>query len=135
MVFFKYQIPISHRGSGAFGKLGLGDQEDHATPTLLECFKEANAVGMKVCEIACGDNHTLAVLENMEEENHKLFVWGQGKSWQLGLDGDNTDDVLDPHAIDPDPFYETVLNVAACNNYSCAITEQGDVVINRMISE
>ncbi len=58
---------------------------------------------MKVSDIVCGDNHTLAVLD-YSEDAHELFVWGSAKSWQLGLDGDVNEDVLEPHSIDPDPF-------------------------------
>lgn len=81
---------------------------------------------MKVCEIICGDNHTLAVLENADD-GHELFVWGSSKSWQLGLDGDLSDDVLDPHSIDPDPFDGKVLTIGGCHNYSSCVTQDGKV--------
>lgn len=47
----------------------------------MECFIEASSVGMKVCEIACGEHHTLAILENAEESHYSIFVWGSSKYW------------------------------------------------------
>jgi Regulator of chromosome condensation (RCC1) repeat len=117
---------INFRGSGNFGKLGHGNRSNYTTPKLVECFKEASAVGMKVCEIVCGDNHTLAVLENADD-GHELFVWGSSKSWQLGLEGDISDDVLEPHSIDPDPFDGKVLTIGGCHNYSSCVTKDGRV--------
>ena len=101
---------------GNYGKLGFGNNESIIEPAILECFKEARKVGMKITNIACGDNHTLAILNTLEEdekkegekeeekeENKKLFVWGCSKNWQLGLDND-FGNIMIPHQIDPDPW-------------------------------
>jgi len=118
-------------GSGAYGKLGFGYSQDYSEPSLLDCFKEASSVGMRVSQIVCGDEHSLAILENIEEKenSHKLFVWGCAKSWQLGLEGDVSEDVLEPHALEPDYWDGKIRYIGACNNYSCAVTTDGEVCI------
>lgn len=71
----------------------------------------------------------MAILENIEEKEneHKLFVWGCARSWQLGL-GDVTEDVLEPHALDdPDAWDGKIRYIAACNNYSCGVSALGEV--------
>ena len=55
-------------GAGLFGKLGFGNTDDINEPTIMDCFNEASKVGMKITHIACGDNHTLAILNTMDEE-------------------------------------------------------------------
>ena len=100
----------------------------------MECFQEARKVGMKITSIACGDNHTLAILNTLEddekkeerEENKKLFVWGSSKNWQLGLDND-FGPILIPHQIDPDPWSGTIVQAYACNNYSAALNSKGEM--------
>jgi len=119
-----------NRGSGASGKLASGGNQDYYEPHLLDCFNEASSVGYRVREIACGDEHSLAILENIEEEeNHKLFVWGCAKSWQLGLEGDVSEVVLEPHVLVPDPWDGKIRHIGACNNYSCGVTVNGEVIL------
>ena len=57
-------------GDGRHGRLGLGDEEDRATPTLV-----ARAVfdGEAVLMVACGEEHT-AVLT----ERRRLYLWERG---------------------------------------------------------
>ena len=120
-------------GAGSFGKLGFGNTDNINEPTIMDCFNEASKVGMKITHIACGDNHTLAILNTMDEEKKdeakKLFVWGCSKSWQLGLDNDFGEDILIPHQIDPDPWNGTISQVLANNNYSAALNSKGEVII------
>jgi len=121
----------NNRGSGASGKLGFGGNQDYSEPHLLDCFIEASSVGLRVREIVCGDEHSLAILENVEEEeenNHKLFVWGCTKSWQLGLEEDFPEDVLEPHRLDTDPWDGKIRHIGACHTYSCGVTADGEVI-------
>ena len=98
----------------------------------MDCFKDASIVGMKITSIACGDNHTLAILntldEEKKEENSKLFVWGCSKNWQLGLENDFCEDILIPHQIDPDPWNVTISYTIESNNYSAALNIKGEVI-------
>lgn len=123
---------IFYRGSGASGKLGFGGNQDYIEPHLLDCFNEASSVGLRVREIACGDEHSLAILENVEEEENKLFVWGSAKSWQLGLEGDVSEDVLEPHVLEPDPWNGEIRHIGACHNYSCGVTVNGQVIFENI---
>jgi alpha-tubulin suppressor-like RCC1 family protein len=45
---------------------------------------------MKVVQVSCGENHTLALVEMSHEVeknvSRKLFVWGNNDKWQLGMD-------------------------------------------------
>jgi alpha-tubulin suppressor-like RCC1 family protein len=65
----------------------------------LECFKEAALIGMKVVQVSCGENHTLALVEMSHEVeknvSRKLFVWGNNDKWQLGMDSGNSNPTED----------------------------------------
>jgi alpha-tubulin suppressor-like RCC1 family protein len=53
---------------------------------VLDCFREAAAtIGMRVVQVSCGENHTLALVETSPGER-RLFVWGNNDKLQLGLD-------------------------------------------------
>lgn len=52
----------------------------------MECLKEASQIGMRVMQISCGENHSLALIEMPSEEGEgqkctKLFVWGSNDKW------------------------------------------------------
>ncbi len=47
---------------------------------------------MKVIQVSCGENHTLALVQmsqDSETVTRKLFVWGNNDKWQLGMDSGN----------------------------------------------
>ena len=118
------------RGSGANGKLGFGDTNNIKEPKLLECFKEASNYGMKICEIECGDNHTIAILDDLSNDFQKrIFSWGCTKNWQLGLDSDPLEDIMEPHMMESEVWDGKAIQICACNNYSAALTIEGLVRI------
>lgn len=49
---------------------------------------------MRVLQVSCGENHSLALIEmststdddNQSTKQTKLFVWGNNDKWQLGMD-------------------------------------------------
>ena len=88
----------------------------------------AGKYGMKITKIACGENHTMAIMEEDSEEskNQRVFVWGHGKNWQLGLK-DLTESMHGPHQMDSDLFDLGVSNIFAAHNYSCIISQNGEV--------
>eukprot|EP01017_Pseudomicrothorax_dubius_P009399 TRINITY_DN13185_c0_g1_i1.p1 TRINITY_DN13185_c0_g1~~TRINITY_DN13185_c0_g1_i1.p1 ORF type:complete len:598 (+),score=138.05 TRINITY_DN13185_c0_g1_i1:64-1857(+) len=110
-------------GNGKHGKLGFGDEGARATPQLLGVFKEAITYGFKVVGMACGDQHSLALVETPDAK--KLFVWGNGGHCQLGLD--YTDDVPEPHQIDPDPWSTGLQALSARHTFSAVLTTGGEV--------
>ena len=61
-------------GSGWKGKLGLGDNQNRATPTPIQMLKRKH-----VLQVACGSFHTLALAESGD-----IFTWGIGERGQLG---------------------------------------------------
>ena len=63
-------------GRGMHGRLGLGDEDNRATPTLV-----ARAVfdGEAVLMVACGDDHTAVATEG-----GGVYTFGKGEYGQLG---------------------------------------------------
>lgn len=61
-----------NRGSGEKGKLGFGDNDQKKEPDLFDTFTETFNYGWKLVEIACGVNHSMAILEmkSEREENN-----------------------------------------------------------------
>jgi alpha-tubulin suppressor-like RCC1 family protein len=72
-------------GLGLNGRLGNESDSVVQDPRILECFKEAALIGMKVVQVSCGENHTLALVEMSHEVeknvSRKLFVWGNNDKW------------------------------------------------------
>ena len=66
-------------GSGAFGKLGLGDDANVRIPRQVD-FKRK-----RIARVSCGPDHSAAVSEAGE-----VLTWGAGSYGNLGH-GDNTD--------------------------------------------
>ena len=105
-------------GRGWNGCLGLGDEEDRATPTLV-----ARAVfdGEAVLMVACGDEHTAALTEG-----GGVYTFGLGEDGQLGH-GD-TEDQLAPRRVPAAGFNgERVVMVAAGRMHTAALSEAGHV--------
>ncbi|CAG9461567.1 unnamed protein product [Pedinophyceae sp. YPF-701] len=62
-------------GHGAFGALGLGDDESQELPVLVERLWP-----VAVAQVACGDSHSVAL-----DVGGQVWSWGRGKYGQLGL--------------------------------------------------
>mmetsp|Transcript_133 Transcript_133/g.227 ORF Transcript_133/g.227 Transcript_133/m.227 type:complete len:486 (+) Transcript_133:142-1599(+) len=63
-------------GLNEYGQLGLSHFNDVYTPTLVSFFKEP------VAQVACGENHTLVLLES-----GNAYAFGRGMEGQLGTLG------------------------------------------------
>lgn len=74
-------------GWGDFGRLGHGDSCDLFLPKPISFF-----IGHRVCQLACGDTHTLVATEN-----GKLYSFGRNQNGQLGLG--HTQDSLSPQLV------------------------------------
>jgi alpha-tubulin suppressor-like RCC1 family protein len=104
-------------GMGANGQLGLGDTNKRMVPTLVGA--EEVFGGSKVCTVACGDGHTLAVTEAGE-----LWAWGGGAQGRLGLNDEQRR--LVPTRVDPQHFAHAPISaVAAGESHSAAVTAGG----------
>jgi alpha-tubulin suppressor-like RCC1 family protein len=53
---------------------------DVVFPMYAECFNK-----MKVLQIACGESHTIALIEDISSNNINLWSWGMNNCGQLGL--------------------------------------------------
>ena len=105
-------------GYGFFGRLGLGDEEDRTTPTMV-----ARAVfdGEAVLMVACGEAHTAVVTEG-----GGVFTFGFGEYGRLGHgDGEHH---LAPRRVPAAGFNgERVVMVAAGRAHTVALSEAGHV--------
>ncbi|KAH7441352.1 hypothetical protein KP509_03G034500 [Ceratopteris richardii] len=68
-------------GQGVFGALGHGNTESCSTPVLID-----GLWGFGVVQIACGENHSLAL-----SVDGQVFSWGWGKYGQLGHGSSNNE--------------------------------------------
>jgi len=74
-------------GRGAWGELGLGDESNRSTPSLIKSL-----LGSAIRSISCGGSHCLALTGTGE-----VFSWGHGGSGRLGIG--STDHVLSPQQV------------------------------------
>ena len=105
-------------GSGELGQLGLGDDDNRATPTLV-----ARAVfdGEAVLMVACGAFHTVVATEG-----GGVYTFGNGEYGQLGH-GDE-ENLLAPRRVPAAGFNgERVVMVAAGRMHTVALSEAGHV--------
>ena len=113
-------------GRGEDGKLGLGDEDDRTTPTLVErALFDNDAVLMVACSNGTVQRrepgHT-AVLT----ESGGVYTFGSGFAGQLGH-GD-TENQLAPRRVPAAGFnYERVVMVAAGDCHTVALSEEGHV--------
>ena len=97
-------------GQGRFGKLGHGNSDDKAIPTLVTALKSH-----KVVDVACGDSHTLCATDQ-----GKVFVFGDGDFGKLGIGATNGSQV--PILIDG---LANISNVYSGPHFSLAVSSDG----------
>ena len=71
-------------GSGAFGKLGHGDEQSQQQPKKVEAF----AV-QRVVAVSAGGDHNIAL-----PADGGVFTWGEGESGRLGHGEDESNQLL-----------------------------------------
>jgi hypothetical protein len=82
--------------TGEYGKLGIGDEEKHTSPVLVEELqvahqhaRDAAAVtcmqGKGIRAVACGGFHSVAL-----SDTGSVYCWGGGDKGQLGLGNDKS---------------------------------------------
>ena len=105
-------------GYGGCGWLGLGDEDDRVTPTLV-----ARAVfdGEAVLMVACGESHTATVTED-----GGVYTCGLGKDGRLGHG--NEEDQFVPRRVPAARFNdEQVVMLAAGGAHTVALSDVGHV--------
>lgn len=117
----EYSIAVSEQdceiyswGWGDFGRLGHADSSDVFIPTPI-----ASLSGRKVTSVACGDTHTLVVLEG-----GRLMSFGRNQNGQLG--NGSTNDCYEPQEVGA-LSAERVTRVACGAEHSACCTENGNV--------
>ena len=78
--------------------------------------KQVEALQERICSVAAGANHSLAVTQS-----GALYAWGEGGCGQLGHGND--EDQLLPKRVEG--LQERVCSVAAGPNHSLAVTQSG----------
>ncbi|KAL8450670.1 hypothetical protein Emag_003110 [Eimeria magna] len=104
-------------GSGAFFRLGHGDEADCPTPRIIESLG-----GVPIMQIACGTFHTLAV-----SLSGLLFAWGSGLGLGCGV-GEDGIGGSSPQPRQVPGIAAPVLQAAAAAYHSAAVTVQGDLL-------
>ena len=105
-------------GHGMQGQLGLGDEDDRATPTLVP---RAVFDGEAVLMVACGFAHTAVATEG-----GGVYTFGKGEYGQLGHGDDENH--LEPMLVPASAFNgERVVMVATGNGHTVALSEAGHV--------
>ena len=111
-------------GNAALGRLGngngsqnIGDDEPPSIATNIV------ALGTAAIQIAAGDAHTCALLDD-----GSIKCWGEATNGQLG-NGDTTEDIGDDETLDmvgPVPLPAAVA-IGAGGDHSCAVLSSGDL--------
>ncbi|TYZ68450.1 hypothetical protein PybrP1_004309 [[Pythium] brassicae (nom. inval.)] len=110
-------------GYGECGRLGHGDEESVATPTAVGFFESLiESVGASVggiAHVACGREHTMAVLVNGD-----LYAFGWAEAGRLGT-GDTGCCAYPTKVL---ALQSTPIQAAACGReHTLALTKQGEV--------
>lgn len=101
-------------GRGRAGALGLGDFQNSKAPVQVQALS-----GIKLKQITCGGDHTVAVTGTGE-----MFAWGQGKWGATGLG--HCDAVCTPQRV-VGLEDEVVVQVSAGGRHTVLLTEKNEV--------
>ena len=104
-------------GNGDCGQLGLGAGDDDVRDTLKPLLV-ASLDGKRVCQVACGGLHTLALTLD-----GTIWSWGCNDDEVLGRPGEESE----PRLIGGALFGQTVTMVSAGDSHSAALTTDGAV--------
>jgi len=74
-------------GQGMQGRLGNGSQQVVPEPIEIQNFHEISSEGRKVKSVSCGENHSLAIIQDNQQS--ELYVWGNNDKFQLGFEGES----------------------------------------------
>lgn len=109
------RVPVPQTNAvrrGDFGRLGHGDALDVFIPRPVSAL-----AGQRVAAVACGDTHTLVLLDQ-----GKLLAFGRGQNGQLGLG--RREDSLAPQEVTTLSGSE-VVGIACGAEHSLCVTATG----------
>ncbi|KAK3119013.1 hypothetical protein QOZ80_9BG0712360 [Eleusine coracana subsp. coracana] len=106
-------------GNGDYGRLGLGALESQWSPTACPFFLDR--AGDPPVSLACGGAHTLFLTQS-----GRVFATGLNDFGQLGI-GSSVTHTLEP--VEILGIQEKVVEIAAGNHHSCAVSEDGNLFI------
>jgi alpha-tubulin suppressor-like RCC1 family protein len=109
-------------GNNEFGQLGNGSTTAVSAGTLVSVatgdFETSN---QKSFSLAVGKSHTCSA-QLLSNGSSQAYCWGKNSNGQLGL-GDTLDSPV-PQSLS---FNDDIIQVAAGENHSCALSETGEV--------
>jgi alpha-tubulin suppressor-like RCC1 family protein len=109
-------------GAGHFGQLASSTEQPISfspSPMLIERLLQVNT-GSKVCSVACGNWHALALTES-----GAVWAWGSNRSYQCGLKQQKQPfTVAQPLPVQNLP---KIRQIAAGRSHSCTIARNGQV--------
>mmetsp|Transcript_2263 Transcript_2263/g.2201 ORF Transcript_2263/g.2201 Transcript_2263/m.2201 type:complete len:98 (+) Transcript_2263:315-608(+) len=95
-------------GSNSLGQLGIDDPYTavKSSPVLLESL-----VNMKPLQVACGGNHTLAVMKSGE-----VYSWGNNENGQCGTGSQPFHNMVhwSPRVVRFDDYFKPNIRFANC---------------------
>lgn len=112
-------------GNNNHGQLGIGKTDNQNKPIKLMIDVSKNI--SPICQIACGNTHTVILKENSE-----VLVFGDNRSGQLGLDNDeNEDEVEIKDLYQPMILMKDVLirQIACGHDHTMILKENNKVLV------
>lgn len=107
-------------GKGEYGRLGLGNEENIPSPTLVT-FEDPS---VRVQSASCGGSHSLILTTD-----GRVFAVGRSDDGRLGLGSDLKPKIMTPYLVTPDTNVAfTVVQVVAGGAHSLVLVQHaGDV--------
>jgi len=105
-------------GCGTDGQLGIGKNVSESRPMLIQILQ-----GKRVSGIACGENHSAAVLQDGQ-----MFTWGSGDMGKLGH-GRVTRPQMLPRMIRGTLAKESIVSMSLGMSHTAAVTNTGGCFI------
>lgn len=111
-------------GDNTYGQLGTGDTNSSSEPVAVNISSSSILNNSRVLGIAAGQNHSLAMYQNLSDGRIYIASWGKNTDGQLG-DGTFTDrlypvQVSIAGAFAGSPYVDRIYSIAAGDNHSMA---------------
>ena len=108
-------------GSGKYGRLGHGDEDDKKHPTLIKELEDK-----QIIEVKAGHYHSMAISKKGE-----IYTWGNGKNGRLGQGFDEAARVNPstsvPKLLDSSSDLSNIVNADCGKNINAVALKSGAV--------